>query len=166
MAKDKTEVKVVTVPKEEYDEMVRTNQENSAMIDQLVEKLDAVSNAQLAGVGIDPRIAARALLPRRRVQFQRKYSRAALTSKIQKGTHIVEAYSVSCGDIVDIREDEFKRLNDEYPELLEANPNKFREKPRMKPEQVVDKDTGRYKIEWVKDPQPVKVLEELAFEVG
>jgi len=146
--------------------MVRTNQENSELITQLAEKLDIVQNAQLCGVGIDPMIAARALQPRRKVQFQRHYSRSALPSKIQKGAKIVEAYSVSCGDIVEIREDEYKRITAEFPDLLEANESKFREKARMKPVQVVDKNTGRYKIDWVKDPQSVKVLHELSREVG
>ena len=157
---------VVEVPKEEYEETVRANQENSALIEQLVEKVDSVSNAQLAGVGIDPKIAARALLPRKTVQFLRHHSVAAIPSLIQKNALIMEAYSVSCGDIVHIREDEFKRLNGDFPDLLESNPNKFQDKMRYKPEQQMDKNTGRMKIKRVPDPQPVKVLLELAFEVG
>ena len=162
----KSEVKMVTIPKEEYDEMVRQNQENAEMINQVAGDLDKVRSAQLAGVGIDPKISARATLGRKTVQFNRHYSAGANPSKIQKGLMIMEAYAVSCGDIVHIREDEFKRINEDFPDLMEANPNKFQDKLRLRPQQVVDKTNMSSKIEMVNDPQPVKVLLENAYEVG
>ena len=160
------ETETVTVPKAEYDEMVRQNQENSAMITNLAEDLDRVRVAQLAGAGIDPKISARAMLPRKTVQFTRHYSAGAIPSLVQKGALIMEAYTVSCGDIVHIREDEFKRINEDFPDLMEVNPNKFEDKMRFKPKQEMDKNTGQMKIVKVKDPQSVKVLHEIAFEVG
>ena len=165
MAKE-TKPEVVEIPKEEYEEMVRTNQENSALIKELAEKLDTVQTAQLAGAGIDPKIMARSLLPRKTVQFTRHYSVCAIPSLIQKDALIMEAYSISCGDIVNIREDEFKRISKDFPDLMEANPNKFQDKIRFKPVQVMDKNTGLMKIERVKDPQPVDVLLKLAYDVG
>ena len=162
----KTEIEFVSVAKEEYEEMVRTNQENSAMINQLVEKLDIVQNAQLAGAGVDPKISARALLPRKTVQFLKHYSRSAIPSLIQKNAIVIESYAVSCGDIVHIRDDEYKRINGEFPDMMESNPNKFQDKLRARPKQIMDDKTGRLKIEMVPDPQTVEVLMELAFEVG
>jgi len=162
MANEKT----VTVPKKEYDEMVRQNQENAAMIIQISGDLEKVRTAQLAGAGIDPKISARAMLDRKTVQFKEHYSACAIPSLIQKDALIMEAYTVSCGDIVHIREDEFKRINEDFPDKMEANPNKFQDKIRFRPKQEMDKTTGQMKIVGVADPQPVKVLLELAYEVG
>ena len=161
MAKKET----VEVPKEEYEELKRSNGENAEVTSQLMEKLDRVEKAQLAGVGIDPKIAARLTLPFKRVQFLEHYSRTSVPSQIQKGVMVIESYAVSAGDIVDIRKDEFDRIMADFPKKMQANPNKFSDKLRMKPEPKLD-PSGRPKVEMVEDNIPVKVLLENAYEVG
>lgn len=155
----------IIVDRAEFEAMMRQNIDNAALIEQLVEKVDQLQTAQLAGVGVDPAIAARSNLKRRPVQFKRHYNRAATPSNIQEGAAIVPAYSAEAGDIVNLREDEYKRIMADFPDLLESNPNKWVEKPGFR--YIPGQDSrGRARFERVDNPIPVETLQKIALDLG
>lgn len=133
----------IEVDRKEFEALLEQNAQNSALIEQLADNLNRIQSAQLAGIGIDPAIAARSMLPRRMVQFTDHYSRGAVPSAIQKGANVHEPYSVGALDIVNLREDEVKRLQAERPGLIVLDQKKWSAKKSTYVEPGVD-DSGRF----------------------
>lgn len=155
----------VTVDKAEFEELLRQNGENAALIEQMAAKLDRLESAQLAGVGIDPAIAARAHLPRTMVQFNEHYTRAAIPSTVQDGALIHEGYSVAQNEIVNLRDDEVKRLNRDRPGLIESDQKKWQPKIAVSVQPGHD-DHGRFGYKIVRTPVPVEQLIKIAQDIG
>lgn len=157
--------KTVTIPEKEYKQLQIDNEQNKAVIDELIAKVDGLTTAQLQGVGVDPQAAARGNVPYSLVQFTRNHNVAATPSKIQKGTNTHDAYSAECGDVVYLKDDEIARLNGDFEGLLITKEADFKEKMRYRHEWGVD-EAGKRAIKRVKDPQAVKVLKEIAVHSG
>lgn len=145
-----TKPDTVTVPTEEWEEMKA--------------KLDRLQAAQLASVGVDPKIAVRATLPRILVQFTAHYTRAAVPSAVQKDVNVIEAYSVSAGDIVRLREDELQRLKAERPALVVDDPKAWKPKEAERSRRAIRDGVMGYEVGKVKIP--VEQLVRLAPDVG
>lgn len=153
------------VDEAEYNQLVQDNEENKAVIGQMIEKLDQLAKAQLSGTGMDPAITARALLPDVPVQFLGNYTRAARASKIQKGANIVPYAAVEAGDIVLTKPDEVERLEETFPGLIESDPEKFSPKVIKGWRREFD-DNGRPR--WVSSDReiPVEDLLKRAQNIG
>ena len=138
----------IEIPKEDFDK--------------LLARLDVLEKSQMQGMGLDPKIAARAALPFVMVQFTRHHNVASQPSVVQKGAMIVEGYSVSAFEIVRLRKDEYERINKDYPGLVVAEQDKFVPMQHFTPEQKLNRDSGRMEWKMKPTPIPVKELKELA----
>jgi len=154
-----------TVARSEFDELVARNQELEMLIQDMAADLSALNRAQLAACGVDPGVAARKNLRRRTVQFTRNYNRLSQPSSVPNGPNLVEGYTVAAFEVVKIREDEFLRINADFPGLMVEAVDEFKPRPAWKSEP--DKDAaGRFRWKLTPVPIPVDVLIERAPSVG
>lgn len=156
---DMADEKMVQIPKEELEQM-------KVQMAAMAEQIKRLTSAQLAGAGMDPKIAARAEIGHSLVQFTAEYNRGAIPSETQKGAIVYPGYTVSTGQIVLLKDDEIERLSKDRPELIITNKKDFKPQGIFGYKMALDKKTGKPKREKVEEQIPVEDLIKSAVEVG